>query len=96
MSARVLDLAAYREQRRAELLAEADALCNDDAIDACDWCSEATLVLDLRDAGQLFDAHPGGEPMVGHICPACVQREHEERERAGNDGRYVNGTDWED
>jgi hypothetical protein len=94
VTARIIDMAGYREERRAKILAEADVLHNGDAVDACDWCSETTLVDELRDAGHLFDPHPGGEPMVGHICPLCVQQEHDARERADTDGVY-NGTDYE-
>lgn len=61
--------------------------------DLCDWCGEEVAVSELRDVSKLFDALPGGEAMVGDVCAACVQREHEERELAANDGCYA-GTEF--
>jgi hypothetical protein len=36
-----------------------------------------------------------GDIGADELCTACVDKEHEARERDENDGRYVNGTDWE-
>lgn len=75
------------EHLRRERESKSPEVCTD----ACDWCDEQCAVADLRNAGELFDTLPDGDPLVGDICPACVQREHTARERES--GRY-HGTDF--